>query len=106
MSKWIALRHTLEGDDGKISIKRILVYWFTILATINALSIKAIVWIAVTKNINCDTTDIAFLEKLISLQLILCGMVLLLLGIVSMQQIIQFKNGPGGPPPDDKHNDA
>ncbi len=88
------VKHILEGEDGKLSGKRITAFWFAVVATLNAWTIQVVVFfLAFKKDVVPEALDINLLEKLISLELILCGMVLLFWGIVSFNQLIQFKNG-------------
>lgn len=82
---------TIVGPDGKTSSRKITAFWFTALATVNTLCIIAIVFFSIQQDKPSNLNNNLALGYLIDLMYVLCGMILLLFGIVTFQQVTTSK---------------
>ena len=94
-----AIIESLKGYDGQYSSRRIFAFCFLVLTTIAVLSLIVLVFLMLFRTIVLNEYSIRTAGLIIDLLYILCAMILLLLSVITMQQIINFRTANPTPPP-------
>lgn len=84
---------TIRGADGKLSARRITAFWFVVLATMIVTCELAIIWLAVFKQITLTSYTIELLGVGVDILWVVCGMILMLFGVVTWDKIQHLKAG-------------
>ena len=86
------LKKSAQGVNNTASSRRLSAFWFVVLTTLNTWNIQLLTSLILGNKENTNEKMFILLDKLITLEYILCGMILILLGLITIQQIINFKN--------------
>lgn len=90
------LKESFNGEDGKASGKRITAFTFVALSVMIVLCILCLTYLIMSGRYKYEYRDV--MKYSVTTLYICCGMILLLWGVVTFAQIIQFKNGGGDLP--------
>lgn len=86
-----AFASTLKGNDGKISSRKTTAFWFVILATADVVCVLVMIWLALFRQVPLTEYTIKLLGISVDMLMVICAMILLLFGIVTIQQIQNLK---------------
>lgn len=90
---------SLRGNDNKFSSRKIFAFCFLIMTIITVISLIVLVFLMLFRSIILNEYSIKAGDLIIDLLYILCAMQLLLLGIITAQNIINFRSLHPSPPP-------
>lgn len=103
---WLA--PSFQGENNTSSSRRVTAFWFVVLSTQNLFLYQVLIAFIITMKVPVDDKILELIEKVKEMQVLLLAMVLLLLGILTIQHIIQLKNGKtnGSTIPNPKNDQA
>ncbi len=85
-------KKSFDATASDVSSRRLTAFWFVVLQTSIVNVVILIVLLIVTKTVDINRDKLDFIKSMLTdTQYISCGMILLLSGIVTVQQIIDFK---------------
>jgi len=84
--------NSFSGENKGVSSRRLTAFWFVVMYTVIVDATLLITFLILKKTFEPTPEKLEFVKDiLIDSQYIACGMILLLLGIITIQQIIDFK---------------
>ena len=87
------IKDNFTGVDGKSSAKMWSAFWFVILITVIIVNVVIFVWYALTRSIIISDNELKAAAFFLDILLYLLGTVLLIYGVITVQNIVALKSG-------------